>query len=236
MLLYYITDRNGFAGTVAQQQSAVIRRIADAAHAGVDYIQLREKDLSARELERLDRGAVNAVRDNSSTTRLLINARTDVALACGADGVHLPSGEIAASEVRALWRRCSGRQPLIGVSAHSYDEVRQAKADGADFVVLAPVFEKVQTSAPGIGLAALRKACSEAADSRPGELFDSARFAVLALGGVNLANAGACLEAGASGIAGIRLFQTGDVAETVRQLREIAQQVTRWQQSLRSHQ
>ena len=151
------------------------------------------------------------VRDNSATTKLLINGRADVALACGADGVHLPAGDVAASEVRALWMRCQPAEPLIGVSAHTIDDVRDAEAQGADFAVLAPIFEKVQTGTPGIGLEALR------ARDRSGEA--SRRFAVLALGGVTLSNARACIEAGAAGVAGIRLFQQGDVFETVRRLR-----------------
>ncbi|MGA2903156.1 MAG: thiamine phosphate synthase [Candidatus Korobacteraceae bacterium] len=219
MLLYYITDRQGFAGTDTGQRTALLRRIAEAARAGVDYIQLREKDLSPRELERLAREAVRAVRDSSNTTKLLINGRADVALACAADGVHLPSGELPASEIRALWITSCHREPVIGVSAHSLADVRGAEAQGANFAVLAPIFEKVQTAVKGIGLDALREACLAPSDRGDAEAPASARFAVLALGGVSLTNARACLQAGAAGLAGIRLFQNGDLLETVRQLR-----------------
>jgi thiamine-phosphate pyrophosphorylase len=215
MLLYYITDRRGFAGTDAEQRTALLRRIAEAAGAGVDYIQLREKDLSSRDLERLAREAIGAVRDNSSNTKLLINGRADVALACGTDGVHLPSGELPASEIRALWMKCCHLEPVIGVSAHSLADVRGAATQGANFAVLAPIFEKVQTDVKGIGLEVLREAAG-----KPGDATE-ARLAVLALGGVNLTNARACLEAGAAGLAGIRLFQSGDLLETVRQLRAL---------------
>jgi len=214
MLLYYITNRKNFAGTDEHQREALLRRIADAARAGVDYIQLREKDLSPLQFERLACEAVRAVRDQSTTTKLLVNSRADVALAAGTDGIHLPAGEIDASEVRALWMHRSASQPLIGVSAHSTPDVRYAQAHGADFAVLAPIFEKVQTGTPGIGLEALRTACAEAGG-----------FAVVALGGVTLSNAQACIEAGAAGVAGIRLFQQGDVLETVRRLRAIQEQV-----------
>jgi len=207
MLLYYITDRRSFGGTEAEQRAAVLRRIAESARAGVDYIQLREKDLSPCELERLAREAVRAVRDQSATTKLLINTGSDVALGCRADGVHLASGELRASEVRALWRKCD-REPVVGVSAHSAAEVRDAEAEGADFAVLAPIFEKVQTGARGIGLEALREACAGQLD-------------VLALGGVSLENACGCLQAGAAGVAGIRLFQGGDLVATVKRLREL---------------
>jgi len=212
MLLYYITDRKGLSGSEAQQFRALLSRIADAARAGVDYIQLREKDLPSRQLERLAREAGRAIHDNSNTAKLLINGRADVALAVGADGIHLPSGELAASEVRALWKQCTGSQPLIGVSAHSTADILDAEAQGADFAVLAPIFEKVQTSTPGIGLQALLATCTYPA---------TARFAVLALGGVTLSNAHACIKAGAAGVAGIRLFQQGDVFETVKRLREL---------------
>ncbi len=218
MLLCYITDRKSFVGTGTQQGEALLRRIAEAARAGVDHIQLREKDLSARKLECLAHEAVRAVRNNSATTKLLINSRVDVALACGADGVHLPAGELAASEVRALWVRCSERKPLIGVSAHTIADIHSAEEQAADFAVLAPIFEKVQSGAPGIGVETLRAA---RAGSQPADKEALGRFAVFALGGVKLSNAQACIEAGAAGVAGIRLFQQGDVFETVRQLRQL---------------
>ena len=226
MLLYYITDRSAFPGTESERRGALLRRIADAARAGVDYIQLREKDLATRELEKLAREAVRAVRDSSPSTRLLINSRTDVALACGADGVHLPGDDLAASEVRTLWMKCSGRAPLIGVSAHAIDDVRLAYSHGASFAVLAPIFEKVQIAAAGMGLDALREACSEWRHTHASD-----GFSVLALGGVTLENAGACLAAGASGVAGIRLFQTGSVQDTVQHLRAISSTQRRATQS-----
>jgi thiamine-phosphate pyrophosphorylase len=212
MLLYYITDRKSLAGTDAQQRSRLLVRIGEAAHAGVDYIQLREKDLAACDLERLARAGVQIVRENSATAKLLVNGRADVALASGADGVHLPAGELAASEVRALWMQASDRAPVIAVSAHTIAEVRAAADQGANFAVLAPIFEKAHTDVRPVGIDALRAAC---ASTLPAE------FAVLALGGVTLANVEACLAAGAAGVAGIRLFQNGDIVETVRRLRAL---------------
>ncbi len=220
MLLYYITDRRQLPGADAEQRSALLRRVGEAARAGVDYIQLREKDLATRELERLARQCVRSVRENSAMTKLLLNARTDLALACDADGVHLPDGDLPASEIRALWMNSCDRPPLIGVSAHSVAGVRYAEAHGADFAVLAPIFEKAQTAAKAIGLGALREACSALAAPGDVEAPYQGGFRVLALGGVNRANAANCLRAGAAGLAGIRLFQSGDVAETVRHLRE----------------
>ncbi len=218
MLLYYITDRRGFGGTNAEQRIALLRNIGEAARAGVDYIQLREKDLCPADLEQLAREALHIVRGNSNIAKLLINGRADIALACGADGVHLPSGDLGAFEIRQLWSRCSDREPLIGISAHSAADLREAQTHDASFAVLAPIFEKVQTNAKGIGLDVLHDACL---GLRGDASALGRRFPVLALGGVNLTNARACLQAGADGVAAIRLFQCGDIFETVRQLREL---------------
>lgn len=206
-LLYYITDRRQFAGDEQQQCAKLRQRIAECAAAGVDYIQLREKGLSLRELERLAREAVAAI-PAGSNARLLINSRADIALACGAQGVHLPADSISAAEVRAIWMKVSpsGTTPVIGVSAHSLQEVLSAEAHGADFVVFGPMFEKQGRSNP-TGLEELRKVCSQAA------------IPVLALGGVTAENARLCLEAGAAGIAGIRLFQLGEADEAARKVR-----------------
>lgn len=221
MLLYYITDRHAFAGDELHQRRSLLKRVAEAAAAGVDYIQLREKDLSTCELERLAKEAVVAVRANSSVTRLLLNERSDVALACAADGVHLPGNRLPASEIRTLWMRRADRAPAIGVSAHSIEDVRYAEAHGADFAVLAPIFEKPGTELPGLGLSALAVACRGARPPDNTESAPQSSFPVLALGGVNLSNADACIRAGAAGVAGIRLFQQGDMSDTVRALRRI---------------
>src|SRR3979411_2404666 len=109
-LLYYITDRSQFRGDESFRHRALLAKVAEAARAGVDYIQLREKDLSTRELETLTGEVVELVRDNSPSTRLLINSRTDVALAAGADGVHLRADDLSTREGRAGGRR-SAHQP-----------------------------------------------------------------------------------------------------------------------------
>ena len=209
MLLYYITDRAQFSGDETQRRKALLEIILAAARAGVDFIQLRERDLSGRELESLARDAVEAVREASSQTRILINSRTDVALAVGSDGVHLRSSDISATDVRDIWHSARAeRDPIIAVSCHSAEEVDRAVESHADFVVLGPVFEK--GNAPAIGVETLRPV------SRCG-------IPVLALGGVNLNNAASCFEKGAAGIAGVRLFQEGELAETVTKLRSLTQ-------------
>jgi thiamine-phosphate pyrophosphorylase len=215
MLLYYITDRRGFSGTDAEQRSALLRRIAGAARAGVDYIQLREKNLDATDLELLAREAMHVIRESAADTKLLINSSLEVALAVGADGVHLPSNSSPVPVIRDQWLQQSQREPLLGVSAHSLGDIRQAGADGASFVVFAPIFEKAATGAKGIGIEVLAEACA------------TSRTPVLALGGVKLGNARTCLEAGASGIAGIHLFQEGSITGSVDALRWLARHVNR---------
>ena len=126
----------------------LIQQIAEAARNRVDYIQLREKDLSSRELEQLARQAMEQIRKSGSEARLLINSRTDVALAAGADGVHLRSNDISPKEVRKVWREVDGNAPLIAVSCHTEAEVITASEARADFVVSGPVFEK--SASPGV--------------------------------------------------------------------------------------
>ena len=207
-LLCYITDRSQFPGDEAFRRRCLLEKIAEADGCGVDYIQLREKDLSARDLEVLAREILALRTGNQKLkTGLLINSRTDIALASGADGVHLRSVDMSPSEVRKLWTQCGAGDPArvtVGVSCHTPAEVAQAAAEGADFAVFGPVFEK--KSAQPTGLNALREACRE-------------KIPVLALGGVTLENAESCIQAGAAGIAGIRLFQENEISEVVGKLR-----------------
>src|SRR5882672_2559100 len=114
LLLYYITDRMQFPGDERERRGRLLANIADAASCGVDYVQLREKDLSSRDLEALAREAVERIRLWGSNTRMLINSRTDVAIAAGADGVHLRSRDVSPEEVRKIWRAGKGQaQPIV---------------------------------------------------------------------------------------------------------------------------
>ena len=155
---------------------------------GVEWIQIRDKDLSARALFDLVTAAMKL--PNPRGSKIIVNTRADVAIAAGAAGVHLPSGSPAAR----FWR-----QPgfLIGVSCHTLEEVRQAQAEGADYAVFGPVFTPLSKSSvlEPRGVEGLTQAAA------------AAQIPVLALGGVTPENAAACIAAGAAGIAGISLFE-----------------------------
>ena len=219
MVFYYITDWKQFAGTAAEQRARLLAKVAEASRAGVDLIQLREKDLPPRELEALAKEAVRVVRENAGgkRTRLLINSRADVAIAAEADGVHLRGDDIAASEARVIFSKAGVRQPVIGVSCHSVSEVRLAESHGADFAVFGPVFEK--SGVPGQGLASLRAACGQVPAGGVEAAVPAGQMPVLALGGVTQDNAAACREAGAAGVAAIRLFQEDDIASILEDLK-----------------
>ncbi|MCB1018648.1 MAG: thiamine phosphate synthase [Acidobacteria bacterium] len=197
MLLYYITDRQSCP-------SPLEARVRDAFEAGVDMVQLREKDLEARALCTV----ATALTAQPRQGKLLINARLDVALASGADGVHLPSSGPAPSRIRSA----SERSLLVGVSCHAPDEVARAEQEGADFAVFGPVFDtpSKRRYGPPQGLERLAQACR------------LVRLPVLALGGVSLDNAAGCLERGAAGLAAISLFQRDEpLAPLVAQLRAL---------------
>jgi thiamine-phosphate pyrophosphorylase len=175
---YYITDRKAVGGF-----RPLLEVIRDQMHLGVDFIQIREKDLTARELFEFTL-AVLETRESGVRkplgTRILLNSRADIAFACGADGVHLPSS----APVQTL------PGLLVIRSCHTLAEIRDTDAD---LVTFGPVYAS-PGKGNGVGVEALKAACSL---GKP----------VLALGGIDWDNAGACMEAGAVGIAGIRLFQ-----------------------------
>jgi len=179
---YYITDSLSLPAG-----ESLIETIVRNERAGVDLIQIREKHLEARALALLVREAV-AVCKNA---QILVSSRVDVALACGAAGVHLPAGSIPP----LAWRNIVPPGFLIGVSCHNLAEIKASA--GADFVVYGPVFaplSKVDPRQP-VGLSGLRQACS------------MAPVAIFALGGITAQNAAECIAAGAAGVAGITLFQ-----------------------------
>lgn len=178
------------------------------AAAGVDAVQLREKDLGARELLALAERARELL---AGRARLLVNGRADVALAAGADGVHLTSTGLPVAAVRRWLSGRAGRRLLVGRSTHSPAEVAEAAAGGADYVTFGPVYATPSKAAygPPPGLAGLRRA---AAHGLP----------VLALGGVTIERLEALASAGARGAAGIRLFlEPGRLPRVVAQARRV---------------
>ena len=187
MILYSITDRQSLAGKLLE---SVDRQL----QAGVDYLQIREKDLPGRQLFELTR-AVLAL-PNPAGTRVMVNERADVAIAAGAAGVHLPADSVAPGEIRQI----APRGFVVAVSTHSLEEVRAAERAAVDFAVFGPVFATPSKNrwGPPQGLDALESVCR--AVSLP----------VMAIGGITAENATACVERGASGIAGISMFQAAD--------------------------
>lgn len=195
MLRYAITsgDRTGSG----EETVALARRWAAA---GVEYVQLREKHMDAGDLVRVARAMVEVFRAEDGRTKLLVNGRADVAAAAGADGVHLTSrvGELTAEQVRRVFDAAGRRAPVVSASCHAMEDVRRAVAGGADLILFGPVFEKRVAGlvvVAGVGLEELLEACALAAGTP-----------VLALGGVTGENAALCLEEGAAGVAGIRMF------------------------------
>ena len=172
---YYVTDR---------RQGDIVAFAYRAVREGVDMIQVREKDLPAKELFKL----VIKIRDlaASSRTRVLVNDRLDVALAAGVDGVHLPSNGLPAERVRPL-------VTVLGVSVHTLQKASLAEKARADFVVFGPIFDTPGKNA--VGLEPLR------------EVVAALRIPVLAIGGITAKTIPDVLATGAAGIAGIRLFQ-----------------------------
>ncbi|HEY0794640.1 MAG TPA: thiamine phosphate synthase [Acidisarcina sp.] len=209
MQLYAITDRTALARDKSHQCEELVKMTAAWAQGGVDYIQVREKDLEPAELEALVRRIVDAVRAVSAdrarpSTRVLVNGTASlaarVAIAGGADGVHLPGGFTSmsiAESIAEVRRGFAPRAAIVSVACHSLSDIEWARDAGADLVLFAPVFGKVVVGLrwPGVGLESLVSACTIAGP-----------MPVFALGGVSAQNARDCIDAGAAGVAGIRLF------------------------------
>jgi thiamine-phosphate pyrophosphorylase len=229
-ILCYVTDRRSLPPSAPSDvRFALLHKIAAIAAAGIDWVQIREKDLSTRQLTTVLREALRTTTRSSGTppgaTRILVNDRLDVALAEHADGIHLGESSLPVAEAKRLIERHRSLQApellplppqpaprsfLLGVSCHSVETAKSAAADGATYIFFGPIFATPSKASFGNpqGVARLAKVCS--AVSLP----------VLAIGGITLENAPACLEAGAAGIAAIRLFQDSpDLAATVATLR-----------------
>lgn len=180
MILCLVTDRT---------RTNLVEQARRAIDAGIDFIQVRERDLDAAELAAIVTVVVRTAR--ASSTRVLVNDRLDVALACGAGGVHLRADSMSASRVRAI----APAGFVIGRSVHSVEEAVQSAAD-VDYLIAGTVFRTLSKpdrhSVIGLdGLAAIAGHVS---------------VPVLAIGGVTLDSVGSIARAGASGVAAIGLF------------------------------
>ena len=195
MYRYAITDGSvSFAGGNDLAQ-ALARRCAELAREGVEFILVREKQLSAGELASVCRDVLGTARASGAGTKVLVAGRVDVAVAVGADGVNLSGGvgELTVSQVRMVMPGA-----FVSISCHTVEDVVRARETGADAVLFGPVFGKTvdgKEVVAGVGLEALREACGAAGE-----------MPVFALGGVSAGNSAGCLECGAAGVAGIRMF------------------------------
>jgi len=176
--------------------------VEDWVAAGVDFIQLREKDLEAPQLQALAREMV--AKTSRTPSKLLVNVSAPElaarAVAAGADGVHL-AGKPVRGAVRIAREafRAAGREAIVSVPCHSLEDIDLAVKEDGNLLLFSPIFEKASGVLPPQGLDGLLRACTAA----PG-------IPVFALGGVTSATASACVAVGASGVAGIRLFAGDD--------------------------
>jgi thiamine-phosphate pyrophosphorylase len=221
LILCYVTDRRSLQCAPPKDSSELLlEKIQLAAAAGLDWIQLREKDLSGKQTSALTREALRRVSAHSSQApapaRIIINDRLDVALTERTGGVHLGENSLPVQDARRLVAASQSAQTLpfdflLGVSCHSLEAAQSAAAAGADYIFFGPVFatpSKIGYGSPQ-GLARLAEVCT------------SIKIPVLAIGGITTENAPSCLSAGASGIAAIRLFQDSpNLAATVNDLRQ----------------
>lgn len=201
-IVCYVTDRK--APGAADSAENLLARIRAATTAGVDWVQIRERDMPTRELLALTKAAIGV---HGGGARIVVNDRLDVALAAGAAGVHLGGASLSARE-GVHWLR-AGNAPaefLIGVSCHSVEEAREAEDAGASYVFFGPVFDTPakRSYGPPQGVARLAKVCS------------AVRIPVIAIGGVNEENGTECVSAGAAGIAAIRMFQESRDPKTLK--------------------
>ena len=202
MLLCYVTDRHLLRNRQPSGAASIedlLVSIERAVAAGVDWIQIREKDLAARELLELTLRVVALTRhEEKAHTRVMVNDRLDVAIAAGAGGVHLGGDSIPVAEA-VRWCRAGNAAAnfMVGASCHDVREAVAAERAGGDYIFFGPVYQtpaKMKFGAPQ-GADKLAAICR------------SVQIPVLAIGGINEKNAGSCLRAGAAGVAAIRLFQ-----------------------------
>jgi len=218
-LLCYVTDRRSLSESEPRQAlETLLSKVEAAAASGVDWIQIREKDLSGRDYAWLTREALHRAAkheaSNGAPAHILVNDRLDVALSERAGGVHLGESSLPLAEARRFLESRGEREDfVIGVSCHSLEAAKSAAIAGAHYLFFGPVYTTPSKAAFGApqGLERLAEVCR------------TVSIPVLAIGGITLANASDCLAAGAYGIAAIRLFQGArDMSSVVQSLRKHA--------------
>lgn len=189
--LYLVTDRQQTRGR------PLVPLLREALNAGVRAVQLRERDLDTRSLLRLAEDVLGLARESGAYA--LVNDRVDLAMAIGADGVHLRSDSLPV----AVARRLLGPQRFIGVSTHSADEVVRAEAGGADFAVLGPIYDTPSKRGSGapLGLPPLEEAARRS------------RMPVFAIGGITAERVAEVRRAGAFGVAVISSILSAEHVE-----------------------
>jgi thiamine-phosphate pyrophosphorylase len=217
-ILCYVTDRRSLPlSTSADAHHLLLDSISNAAAASVDWIQLREKDYSGKEWTELVRESLSRMKGSGSGTRILVNDRLDVALACGAGGVHLSENGIPVVEAcrlrdEYLAERNLQQDFLVGISCHSLGAALGAARGGADYIYFSPIFFTPSKAnyGPPQGVDRLARVCA------------AVDIPVIAIGGITQQNALECFAAGASGVAAIRLLQepVGPLKETVSTLHQ----------------
>lgn len=210
--LCLITDRKQLLSTFPNNQLFdlnttlfhLLNFCQTAAQAGIDIIQVREKDLLTNQLSEFVIKLNKQVKNTN--TIILVNDRLDIALSCEADGIHLPSNSFPINKVRKL----VGKKFIISVATHSIKEAQQAAEAGADYVLFSPIFDTPSKTiyGPALGLAVLEQAVK------------SVKCPIIALGGINKSNAKAVLDCKVAGLAAIRLFlESSDLPGLVNELK-----------------
>lgn len=187
-LIYLITDGSFNAQNYYSKLPTLLELVEVGIASGISLIQVREKNLPTLLLTKLTSEITRIAK--KSDTKILVNDRVDVALATKADGVHLTRNSFSVETIRKYFPK----ELVVGVSAHSIDEVFRAKNEGANFAVFSPIFYSPNKGNPQ-GIETLSEAIKLVGD-----------FPIIALGGVNELNFAETLDAGASGIAAIRFF------------------------------
>jgi thiamine-phosphate pyrophosphorylase len=201
-IIYLITSGTTTSTSTPESEDflRLLNLVEAAVAAEIPLLQIREKNLTARVLYELTTRAAALV--NGSSTRLLVNDRADIALAAGADGVHLTSRSLPASVIRSTY----GPQLIVGVSTHGVAEAKMARSGGADFVVFGPVFDTESKRVFGEPQGVIKLA--EVAAAIP-------ELPVIAVGGISMDNFSDCVDAGAAGVAAIRLLNDADSLDSI---------------------